>query len=296
MDRIIGFIFVCISAAGFGTLAIFGRYAYAAGMDAITILFIRFSLSALVMFCILTLKGESLPRGKVLFRPIGMGAIGYVGQAFCYFTALHYASSGLVALLLYLYPTFVAILSVFVFRKRLNHIKISAIGLALLGTALTVGPAGGRLPGILLAISAALIYSFYIIVGTHVMRQISAVQSSTIIFTSAGAMSGILMLMNGPQWPETAEGCAAIAAIVMVATVLPVGSFLAGLKRIGPTNAAMLSTLEPVVTVVLAALLFEETLRPLALIGGGLILIAVIMLAGSELRQPQGHHKEEMFH
>jgi drug/metabolite transporter (DMT)-like permease len=225
-----------------------------------------------------------------------MGAIGYVGQAFCYFTALHYASSGLVALLLYLYPTFVAILSVFVFRKRLNHIKISAIGLALLGTALTVGPAGGRLPGILLAISAALIYSFYIIVGTHVMRQISAVQSSTIIFTSAGAMSGILMLMNGPQWPETAEGCAAIAAIVMVATVLPVGSFLAGLKRIGPTNAAMLSTLEPVVTVVLAALLFEETLRPLALIGGGLILIAVIMLAGSELRQPQGHHKEEMFH
>jgi drug/metabolite transporter (DMT)-like permease len=70
-----------------------------------------------------------------------------------------------------------------------------------------------------------------------------------------------------------------------VATVIPVVAFLAGLKRIGPTNASMLSTLEPVVTVFLAAILLHDTLKPAALLGGGLILAAVILLTRNELRQ-----------
>ncbi|MEN6298306.1 MAG: EamA family transporter, partial [Anaerolineaceae bacterium] len=60
-----------------------------------------------------------------------------------------------------------------------------------------------------------------------------------------------------------------------------------GLKRIGPTNAAMLSTLEPVVTVILAAWLFSESLPPLSLLGGGLILVAVILLTRGELKDPR---------
>jgi len=62
-------------------------------------------------------------------------------------------------------------------------------------------------------------------------------------------------------------------------------TFLAGLKLIGLTDASMLSTLEPVVTVLLAALLFGEILRPVTLLGGGLILAAVLLLTRSQLRQ-----------
>ena len=68
-----------------------------------------------------------------------------------------------------------------------------------------------------------------------------------------------------------------------LATVIPVVMFLTGLEMIGPTNAAMLSTLEPVVTVLLAAWLFDERLTPVAILGGGLILAAVILLTRSEL-------------
>jgi drug/metabolite transporter (DMT)-like permease len=62
-------------------------------------------------------------------------------------------------------------------------------------------------------------------------------------------------------------------------------AFLAGLERIGPTNAAMLSTLEPVVTVLLAVVLLGEVLQPVTLAGGGLILAAVLLLTRSELRR-----------
>lgn len=285
MQRPAGIFLVVVSAAAFGTLAILGRYAYADGMDAVTILFLRFSLAAVLMLALLVLRGERLPRGPALMGLIGMGAVGYVGQAFSYLSALKYASAGLVALLLYLYPLFVAVLSALVLRQPVRGATGLALGLALVGTALTVGPAGGQALGILLAVSAAAIYSVYIIVGAQVMKQVSAVQSSAVIFAAAGLTSATLMLLQGPHLPASGAGWAAIISMVLVATVLPVGTFLAGLERIGPTNAAMLSTLEPVVTVLLAAWLFGERLAPLSLVGGGLILVAVLWLARSELRQ-----------
>ena len=284
MNRLIGVVLVAVSAAAFGTLAIFGRYAYADGTDALTIIFLRFSLAAILMLALLFVRREPFPRGSVLLRLIGMGALGYVGSTFAYLTALKYASAGLVALLLYLYPIFVALLAALLLHEPITRLKALALGLALFGTVLTVGPSGGQLLGMLLAVTGGLIYSIYIIVGTDVMRNASPVQSSAVIFTAAGMSAGALMMLKGPHFPTTLNGWAAIIAIVIIATLIPVAAFLAGLERIGPTNAAMLSTLEPVVTVLLAYWWLNEALTPVALIGGGLILSAVLLLTQGELR------------
>ena len=283
MKQLTGILLIAISAASFGTLAIFGRFLYADGLDTFTILFLRFGLAALVMAIILLVRREKFPRGKILLQLVGMGALGYVGQSFSYLTAIKYASAGLVALLLYLYPTFVFILSVMVLREKVTWIKVVAILVALVGTALTVDPAGGQLQGILLAIAAALIYSVYIIVGTNVMKHVSAVQSSLVIFASAGTVYGLLATANGMHLPASNAGWINILGIVLVATFIPVVTFLAGLERIGPTNASTLSTLEPVVTVLLAAWIFDERLKPIVMFGGGLILVAVILLTRGEL-------------
>jgi drug/metabolite transporter (DMT)-like permease len=283
MKRLAGILFIAISAASFGTLAIFGRYAYADGMDTFTLLFLRFSIAAMVMAFLLAARRESLPRGRVLLQLIGMGALGYAGQSFSYLTAIQYASAGLVALLLYLYPMFVLVLSAFIFHEKVTWVKTIALIVALIGTALTVDPAGGEVTGILLAIAAALIYSVYIIVGTGVMKQVSAAGSSLVIFASAGVVYGIFTAIRGAHFPSTGSGWLAIVGIVLIATVIPVVMFLTGLERIGPTNAAMLSTLEPVVTIFLAAWLFRERLTSLTLLGGVLILLAVIMLTRSEM-------------
>lgn len=283
MNRLIGALLIMISAASFGTLAIFARYAYGDGMDIFTVLALRFSLAAVLMVGWLVLRGEHFPRGRILWQLIGMGALGYVGQSFSYLTAIKFASAGLVALLLYLYPVFVAVLSAVFLKEKFTPLKILALFLATLGAVLTANPKGGGWTGILLAITAAAIYSVYIIVGAGVMKQVSALQSSTVIFASAGAVYCGLALVSGVHLPQTGAGWGAVGAIVLVATAIPVVTFLAGLGRIGPTNASMLSTLEPIVTVLLAAALFAEALPPVTLIGGGLILAAVILLAHSEL-------------
>jgi drug/metabolite transporter (DMT)-like permease len=285
MNRLTGILLIAVSAASFGTLAIIGRYAYAEDIDTFTLLFLRFGISALLLGGLLLTRRERAPRGRTLALLVGMGAIGYVGQSYCYLTAIKYASAGLVALLLYLYPSFVVILSLLFLKGKITWITLLALGLATLGAGLTANPQGGQWTGILLALLAALIYAIYIVVGAGVMQKVSAVQSSTVIFASAGVVYGALTAMNGPHWPVSAGGWLAVAAIVLIATVIPVVAFLAGLKRIGPADASMLSTLEPVVTVLLAALLFGEMLHPVTLLGGGLILAAVVLLTVRELKR-----------
>ena len=206
MQRITGMVLIAISAASFATLAIFGRLAYAINIDTYTLLFLRFGFSAILMGGLMFLRKEPLPQGKNLLLLAGMGAIGYVGQSFSYLTAIKYASAGLVALLLYLYPAIVAILSAFVLKEKINKTKIFAIAIALTGTALTVSPEGGKPLGILLGIAAAFIYSIYIIVGTDVMKKVTAIQSSTVIFFSAAFIYGILMTANAPHLPTTPAG------------------------------------------------------------------------------------------
>jgi drug/metabolite transporter (DMT)-like permease len=285
MRRLIGILLIVISAAAFGSLGILGRYAYADGLDAITLLFIRFSLAAVLMVCLLFIRHENLPRGSTLGRLIGMGAIGYVGQSFCYLTAVKYASPGLVALLLYLYPVIVALLSMLFLHEKVTRTKMLALGLALSGVALTVSPEGGQLPGVLLSLSAAVIYSVYIIAGTRVMKQVTAIQSSSVIFAAAGITFGLLMAVKGPHLPRSAAGWLTMLLIVLIPTLIAVVAFLAGLARIGPTNAAMLSTLEPVVTVLLAYFLLGDRLKWISLLGGGLILCSILLLAFQELHR-----------
>lgn len=285
MKKLTGILLIVISAASFGTLAIFGKFLYADGMDTFTLLFLRFIFATLVLTLILILRREPFPRGRVLAQLIGMGAIGYAGQSFLYLSAIKFASAGLVALLLYLYPMFVLILSVIFLHEKVTWAKAAALTLALTGAALTVNPQGGQLLGIVYAVMAATVYSIYIIIGARVMKQVSAVQSSLVIFTSAATVYGTLTFFNGAHFPATSSGWWYMAGIVVMATVIPVTTFLAGMERIGPTNASLLSTLEPVVTVLLAAWLFSERLEPITLVGGALILVAVIVLTRGEVEQ-----------
>lgn len=283
MKKLTGIILVIISSASFGMLAIFGRYAYQNGLDIFTLLFFRFTVSASLMGGLLILRREQFPSGRILLQLIGMGALGYVAGAYLYLEAIKYASAGLVALLLYLYPLFVAALSVIFLKEKLTAVKTAAVLLALTGTTLTVRPEGGQMTGILMAVGGALVYSIYIIVGTNVMKHVSVVQSSTVIFASAGLVYGVIMAVNGVHLPANNTGWLALTGIIFICTVIPVVTFLAGLERIGPTNAATLSALEPVVTILMAAWLFDEILSPVMYAGGALILAAVVLLTRAEI-------------
>jgi drug/metabolite transporter (DMT)-like permease len=285
MHHLIGVLLILISGISFGAAAIFARFAYEAGTNPITLLFLRFGIASICMIFIMFMRRVPLPRGRTLLGLVLMGAIGYAGQAFCYFTALTLVPAGLVALLLYLYPAIVTVLAVMILKEPVSKWKITALLLALAGSALTIGLAGGGRPlGILLSLGAAFIYSVYILVGSKMTKKGTAIQFSGVIITSAALVYVGIITIKGAVFPATLSGWVSVSAIALISTVLPIAAFLAGLERVGPANAATLSTIEPVVTVILAALILGETITLWRIVGGLMIILAVIILAGSENR------------
>ncbi len=95
------------------------------------------------------------------------------------------------ALLLYLYPVIVALLAVLLLHELTPRVKGLALGLALAGTALAVGPMSGQALGVLLGITCGVVYALYIILGGDVMKQVSPVQSIAVIFTTAAIGNGV---------------------------------------------------------------------------------------------------------
>jgi drug/metabolite transporter (DMT)-like permease len=276
----IGFVYIIVSAVSFGSLAIFFRLAYAAGADPTTTLFVRCTIASFFCLAVLRARGRSMPRGKVLIALIGLGAGAYAVQSLSFFTALTLASASLVALVLYCYPAIVTTLAIVMFRERPRTLTIVALAVALIGAVLTVGPAGGgQLAGVALGLVSATMYSIYIVAGSRVIPHAGPFTSTAVIITSAAVVYAAVVAVRGPHFPTTPLGWGAVLAIAVVSTIVAIPTFLAGLERVGPSNAATLSTLEPAVTIALAALVLGETIGPLQFVGGALILAAVITLA-----------------
>lgn len=268
-----------LSATAFGAMAILAQIAYSAGTEPFTLLFLRFSIAAGIMVLVALVRQTPLPRGRLLGILILMGGIFYAGQSLSYFVALTFASAGLVVLLLSLYPLFVTILAVFIFHERMTLPKWLALGLALGGTALTIGPVSGGQPvGVVLSILSALIYAVYIVIGSKVGGAIPPMVSATVIMAAASVTFGSIVTVRGVQLPVTAAGWTAIIAIAVVSTVMALVTFLAGLEIVGPTNAAMLSMFEPVTVIALSTLILKEQLQPLRVLGGLMIIIAVVII------------------
>jgi drug/metabolite transporter (DMT)-like permease len=283
--RAVGVACIAASAVAFGAMAILARIAYASGVDTATLLALRFAIAATLMLGLAWQRRAVLPRGATLAAVVALGALGYGGQAFTFFTALTLAPAGLVALLLYLHPALVALLSATFLHERLTRTKVAALVTALVGMALTVAPAlaggedGARPAGVAFGIAAAAIYAIYIVVGARVGRRVASLPLATVVIASAACVFVGWAAWRGPAWPATATGWLAIAGIAVLSTVVAITLFFAGLDRIGPTRASTLSTIEPLCTVLLAAVVLGETIAPVQLAGGALILAAVLLLA-----------------
>ena len=117
-------------------------------------------------------------------------------------------------------------------------------------------------------------------------ERVAPLALSTVVVASAAVVFIAAAAIQGPALPHSVIGWAAVTGIALVSTVAAITLFFAGLARIGPTRASTLSTIEPVFTVILAALLLGERIEPIQLGGGALILGAVLLLARAPAAPP----------
>jgi drug/metabolite transporter (DMT)-like permease len=286
-SRLIGGGLCTASAFGFATLSILGKLAYAEGLSMTGFLSLRFGCAAVLLLTILGIRqGRAIfPERKLLLALFLLGALGYFSQASMYFLALQRISASLASVLLYVYPAFVALTVWIVEGRRPTRLEVLAMALALTGAALTAGSpkgleGGGPDPvGVLLVLTGAAAYAVYIVVSNRYVHRAGPLISTAWIALGASVSFGLAgWLTDSWVFTFTPRSLALLAGLIVFSTIIPIAAFFAGMRRVGPTAASLLSTLEPAFTVLLAAFILHEALTRNQWAGGILILIAVVLL------------------
>ena len=278
-----GVALVISSACFFGSLGVFGKLAYRLGLSTPQLLSYRFGLAALLLWLAAAVMGQHLPPRRSLIGLAIMGGAGYVGQSGSYFSALHFIPASTNALLLYTFPVVVTLLAAVLFHESLGWMKLGAVGLAFLGTLLVVeAQLGAAAPiGIVLGLGSAAFYSGYILYGSRLLPGLPPVSATAMIMTSAALVWTAYASASGQlavDW--TVSRLSLIIGFAVVGTTIPVLTFILGLRLVGPSRAAILSTFEPASTVLLAVIILGETANPIQYVGGALILASVVLLEG----------------
>jgi drug/metabolite transporter (DMT)-like permease len=278
----------CIAAgAGFGAMGVLGKLAYDDGVTVGTLLAARFALAALVFWALIAASGASRElralRRRDVLTALALGAGCYAAQAGAYFAALPRMDAGLLSLLVYLFPAFVTVAAIALGRESADRRRVGALAIALTGLVLVLAGAetGGLDPlATALGLCAALVCTVYILVSGSIAERMSPQLFSTLVCSGAAVTLSAGSAALGQLQPGavTAPGWAWLACLALVSTVAAISLQFAGIARVGPTVASILCTVEPVVTVVLAFVVFGEVLGGAQLLGGGLVLLGVIVL------------------
>lgn len=273
-DATRGVVLILVSTFAYGTMPILAKLAYRHGVATGTLLFWRFVLAAL-LFALLARGGRPpWPQRLTLWA---IGAV-FIGNALLYFQALETVPATTVSLVLYTYPVIVMLESALLGLESLTVRGLCAACLAFAGCALTAGAFRGGGPGIYCALAAALVYATYVVLSTRFALGVSAPMAALHLAQVAAVTMGVLALLRGELAPPAeAAAWASILAIAILCTVVAMYAFLAGLARVGPGRAAVISSLEVLVTLVLAFVFLGERLGPRQWAGALLILGGVLL-------------------
>jgi drug/metabolite transporter (DMT)-like permease len=298
--RLTGVLLILASAAGFGSGSLFAQPVYGAGVDWMVLSAWRFLFGAGLTWGWLLLSGARRRGLRALDRRAAIAAVAlgvlYVGNSGSYFAGLQTVSPSLAALIVYIYPAIVAVLSLRFGRRLEGRRAWLALAIALVGVGLSVGGIDpGQMPplsGLLLIVASPINYAVWIVlsarlsgerhdtVGEAAADGTSVASAAALMMTATATIYWVAALSSGrPVLPGAIPSDAwfGLFGVGVLSTFVAIQTFYAGAQRIGAAQAALISTVEPIWTITLAAVLFAVSLTPVQLAGGVLILAGVIV-------------------
>jgi drug/metabolite transporter (DMT)-like permease len=267
------------SAVFLSGLGITTQLAFDAGASVGTLLSGRFLIAAAILWPLVWILRPRRPRPRQLLAGFLLG-VGFSAHAWLFSASLARLDAGLVDLLLFTYPALVMLGAVATRRDRWSSRRGIALGTATVGTSLVLlGGLGSIDPlGAVLALGSAVAYAAYILTSAGQLDRIDpflltalVTSGAAVTLTIAGAAQGDVSFDGG------APLLAHIALVGLVATA-GMGTFIAGIGRLGPSRASIVSAVQPALTPVLGFAVFADRLGPEQVLGGALVVTAVVLL------------------
>lgn len=289
-----GYLLAALGSILFSTKAIFIKLAYGTGgapaVDAITLLALRMSFSLPVYLAVGVLawrdrmsRGQPLPDGRQVVATILVGVLGYYVASYLDFEGLIYLTAQLERLILYTYPFFVMLLGALFFAKPITRWGALSLVVAYAGIAMIFAEgstaAGERTAwGALLVLGSALAFALYQLLAKSLISRMGSRIFTCIAMSGACvAVLGHYMAQSSPMALLDLPGriVALTAMIAVFATVVPSFMLNAALDRVGPQAVAVLGTLSPSATIVMAIVFLGEPFGWADALGTALVMAGV---------------------
>lgn len=278
----LGEICVLLSAVLFGTMPLLAKVAYTGGANAFEVAFARAFFGAIFSLIVhLVVPGMSVKVSyHQLWQLLRLGLI-FASAPLLLYNSYVYLSSGLATTLHFTYPVIVMVLLAVFFRKKINKKHIVCAVLCTAGIILLYQPTDGEEAiGMLLAFVSGVAYAFYIIyLGRSDLEGMHPLTSTfwVSLFASAGLFVCSLV-MGKMNFTITPMALAGEIALGLFCTLIAVALFQKGVQVCGEVKASLLSTFEPITSLIVGILWFQEvmTLRSSAAVV--LILISTVLL------------------
>ncbi len=272
----LGAFYAVLSAVGFGTVPILAIFAYNNDVNVLSLLFLRFSFASIFLFTYIfsRVKKIELDRRQVLYLFL-QGGLLYALFSLFYFSAVRLIPASLAVLIFYTYPIIVALLSFIITGEKITKKIILAMILSFIGLILVLGNSINTVnfTGLLFASGAAICYGIYAVFGKHILKDTPLILTTAFVSLFAACSFLITGVLSSNLTFHFAPGAWIFIGAITLITVMGFLAFFRGIELTTPTIVSILSMIEPLITIVLSILLFDDLLTFVQIMGSCLVLV-----------------------
>ena len=282
-----------MACLGFSIVPALAKSSYEAGANALGVMTVRFSIATVLLLVARLVFGrnESWPDRRRTIELLVIGAVGITAVSLTYFIAIDDIDTSLAIVLWYVYPIFVVAVSWVLFKKRPRRNVFVALPFTLAGIAITAGQvSGGSGTAITLVMVSSFLFSFYILALDRASRGVGLITNVTVL--SIGTAIGYWIVCLTPitpleaHFPDDTRTWVLITTLAVFGTTAPFLFSVAGLTRLEASTYSVITTIEPVLGIIVAVLFLGESMSATRLIGAALVIGALVGFSVSESRAP----------
>lgn len=280
-------LFAVLAAGAFwGTMGFFARSLYAAGFGPLEVAQTRITTGLLLvgLYILLFNRSQFKVKLKDIWCFLGTGIVSLLLFSTCYFSALNYTSLAVAAILLYTAPFFVMLMSLVLFKEKMNGKKVFALLLAFTGCVLVSGVGGDESfswIGILLGLGSGFFYALYSIFGRYAINRGYGAWTMTFytfLFCSIGCAFLSDWQVIGSVMAVDSANILWVLGLGFVTAFLPYVLYSTGLEHMESSKASILASVEPVVSALFGVFVFHETMSLWGVLGIVMVLGAIVVL------------------
>ncbi len=292
----LGYAMVAIAATLFAVNGSVMKVTLDSGLTVLQLAQIRHTCAALLFLAFLAVLAPArlrVGRRELLFL-VAFGLVGVALQQWLYLVAIENAPIGVVLLIVFTAPLFVALFARFVYREHVRRLIWVAVGLCLTGLALVVEIWSGiaySTVGVTAAFGSALVLTAYLLMAERERQHRDAASLTFYGFLFAAILWAVVQPLWDFPWSvlgdhvslqgnlssHTAPVWSLVAFVVVVGTIAPFLLLTGALRHISATRASIVSTFEPVVATVVAWAWLGQTFGAWQLVGGAIVMAGILV-------------------